>query len=58
MLIVVLLSTDGVPLTPKKSEKVNKYMKYANSALVYDDVATAVNNLEKALYILKTGQES
>ena len=39
-------------------EKVSKYVKYAGSALVYDDVKTAILNMEKALVILKTGQDA
>jgi len=39
-------------------EKAAKYCKYAGSALAYDDVSTAVENLQKALLILQTGQES
>lgn len=37
--------------------KAQKYCKWAGSALNYDDAKTAIENLEKALYLLKTGQE-
>ncbi len=33
-----------------------KFAKYAVSALTYEDVPTAVDNLEKALRVLTTGQ--
>lgn len=36
-------------------EKAQKFCKYAGSALLYDDVPTAIDNLEKALSLLKTG---
>jgi vacuolar protein sorting-associated protein VTA1 homolog len=34
-----------------------KYCKWAGSALQYEDVTTAVRNLEKALHLLNTGTE-
>lgn len=37
--------------------KAQKFIKWAGSALNYDDVPTAVANLEKALLLLKTGRE-
>ena len=36
--------------------KAQKYAKYATSALNYDDVSTAITNLEECLKILKTGK--
>jgi vacuolar protein sorting-associated protein VTA1 len=33
-----------------------KYCKYAQSALQYEDVPTAIENLEKCLALLKTGK--
>lgn len=45
----------GVSLTPEQMTKAQKYCKFAGSALSYDDVATALLNLEKALHLLKTG---
>lgn len=38
-------------------QKANKYCKYASSALQYDDVKTAIDNLQKALTLLTTGLE-
>lgn len=38
--------------------KAQKYCKYAGSALTYDDVTTAIDNLQKALRVLTTGQDS
>lgn len=35
-----------------------KYCKYASSALNYDDVKTAIENLQKALTLLTTGQDN
>ncbi|CAO1327301.1 unnamed protein product [Diamesa tonsa] len=39
-------------------QKASKYCKYASSALQYDDVKTAIDNLQKALTILTTGQDA
>lgn len=48
-------SPDTLP--PELMEKAQKYCKWASSALNYDDVKTAVDNLQKALSILQTGKE-
>lgn len=45
-------------LTPDQMMKAQKYCKYAGSALTYDDVPTAIENLQKALRLLTTGQDS
>lgn len=45
----------GVRLTPDQLTKAQKYCKFAGSALSYDDVPTAMLNLEKAMHLLKTG---
>lgn len=37
--------------------KAQKLIKWAGSALDYDDVPTSVMNLQKALHLLTTGQE-
>lgn len=50
-------ATTGI-LSPEQSMKAQKYIKYAGSALTYDDVSTAVENLQKALRLLTTGQDS
>lgn len=44
-------------LTQDQVAKTQKLCKYAVSALDYDDKNTAIDNLEKALRILKTGRE-
>lgn len=38
--------------------KAQKYCKFAGSALQYNDVTTAIDNLQKALLLLTTGHES
>ncbi|GLH12491.1 Putative vacuolar protein sorting-associated protein VTA1 [Gryllus bimaculatus] len=48
----------SVVLKPEQITKAQKYCKYAASALNYDDVATAVNYLEKAMKLLKTGVDA
>ncbi|KAI4465174.1 vacuolar protein sorting-associated protein vta1 [Holotrichia oblita] len=50
-------NTTNVTLSPEQMEKAQKYCKYANSALNYDDVKTAIDNLQKALHLLQFGQE-
>ncbi|XP_046752899.1 vacuolar protein sorting-associated protein VTA1 homolog isoform X3 [Diprion similis] len=47
----------GVPLSIEQMNKAQKYVKWAGSALNYDDVSTAVLNLRKALQLLTTGQD-
>lgn len=44
-------------LTPEDFARAQKYCKYAGSALQYEDVSTAVQNLQKALKLLTTGRE-
>jgi len=43
-------------ISPELMAKAQKYAKYATSALNYDDVSTAITNLEECLRILKTGK--
>ncbi|KAK4879507.1 hypothetical protein RN001_007653 [Aquatica leii] len=50
-------SVTGVTLQADQIEKAQKYCKWAGSALTYDDVNTAINNLQKALSLLQTGRE-
>lgn len=50
-------STGEVRLTPEDFARAQKYCKYAGSALQYEDVSTAVQNLQKALKLLITGRE-
>ncbi|XP_015600415.1 vacuolar protein sorting-associated protein VTA1 homolog isoform X2 [Cephus cinctus] len=47
----------GVTLDMEELGKAQKYIKWAGSALNYDDVPTAVLNLQKALHLLTTGQD-
>lgn len=47
-----------VTLTPDQITKAQKYCKWAGSALNYDDISTAIENLQKALRLLKTGQDA
>ncbi|XP_013105872.1 vacuolar protein sorting-associated protein VTA1 homolog [Stomoxys calcitrans] len=47
-----------VQLTSDQMMKAQKYCKYAGSALDYDDVNTAIENLNKALKLLTTGQDN
>ena len=49
--------TGPVPLKIQDVAKAQKYCKWAGSALDYDDVTTAISNLEKALRLLKTGKD-
>lgn len=53
----IVSSLDGEPIGPEAVIKSQKYCKFAGSALQYDDIKTAVMNLEKALKILNTGSE-
>nr|XP_061806930.1 vacuolar protein sorting-associated protein VTA1 homolog [Nerophis lumbriciformis] len=46
-----------VQLSAEDFTRAQKYCKYAGSALQYEDVATAVLNLQKALALLTTGKE-
>lgn len=46
-----------VRLTPEDFTRAQKYCKYAGSALQYEDVATALQNLQKAVKLLTTGKE-
>lgn len=49
-------ATNGTLLDPQDIIQSQKYCKFATSALQYDDIATAVDNLQKALKLLTTGQ--
>ncbi|XP_054993062.1 vacuolar protein sorting-associated protein VTA1 homolog [Sorex araneus] len=50
-------SQGDIHLTPEDFARAQKYCKYAGSALQYEDVSTAVQNLQKALKLLTTGRE-
>ncbi|KAM6965523.1 vacuolar protein sorting-associated protein VTA1 homolog [Aplochiton taeniatus] len=47
----------GVHLSAEDFTRAQKFCKYAGSALQYEDVDTAVQNLNKALRLLTTGKE-
>lgn len=47
---------NGTPLNIDDMVKAQKYCKYAASALQYEDITTAIANLEKTLRLLKTGE--
>ncbi|KAK9888776.1 hypothetical protein WA026_001001 [Henosepilachna vigintioctopunctata] len=50
-------SSGNVSLPPDKVKKAQKFCKYAESALDYDDYKTAIDNLNKALHLIQTGEE-
>ncbi|XP_041462221.1 vacuolar protein sorting-associated protein VTA1 homolog isoform X1 [Lytechinus variegatus] len=50
-------TSDACEVSPAVSDKAQKFCKFAVSALQYDDVPTAIENLEKALRLLQTGKE-
>ena len=50
-------NTSGVQLEATDYTKAQKYCKYASSALQYEDVPTAIDNLQKALRLLQTGKD-
>ncbi|XP_011686931.1 PREDICTED: vacuolar protein sorting-associated protein VTA1 homolog [Wasmannia auropunctata] len=47
----------GTKLSVEQIAKAQKLIKWASSALDYDDIATSVMNLRKVLHLLTTGQE-
>ncbi|ROT79349.1 vacuolar protein sorting-associated protein VTA1 homolog [Penaeus vannamei] len=51
-------TSTGVKLSPSDMNKAQKYCKWAVSALDYEDSKTAIDNLQKALSLLKTGKDS
>uniref|UniRef100_UPI00358FC33F vacuolar protein sorting-associated protein VTA1 homolog n=1 Tax=Myxine glutinosa TaxID=7769 RepID=UPI00358FC33F len=50
-------STTTVSLTPENKTRAQRLAKFAVSALEYDDMITAQDNLQRALRLLTTGQE-
>lgn len=48
----------GLTLNPGQLSQAQKYCKWAISSLDYEDSATAISNLQKALTLLTTGQDS
>lgn len=55
--LLIAQQQGGVQLSPEDFTKAQKYCKYAGSALQYEDVGTAIQNLQKALKLLTTGKE-
>jgi len=51
------MGVGGLTLSSAEISQAQKYMKYASSALNFEDVPTAIENCEKALRLLKTGKE-
>ncbi|KAF7395905.1 hypothetical protein HZH68_009955 [Vespula germanica] len=47
----------GLTLSTEQVTKAQKYIKWAGSALNYDDVLTSILNLQKAIHLLTTGQD-
>ena len=47
----------AVKLSVEQVSKAQKYCKYAISALDYEDMTTAILNLNKALHLCQTGQD-
>lgn len=54
---VAMKSEGEVSLSVEEINKAQKLIKWAGSALNYDDVPTAILNLRKALHLLTTGEE-
>lgn len=50
---VVVPTQPSSTLSPEDSEKAQKYCRFAASALQYEDVKTAIENLHKALALLE-----
>lgn len=48
----------GINLSLDQMNKAQKFIKWAGSALNYDDVPTAVLNLRKAINLLTTGEDA
>lgn len=44
-------------LTPEQLIKAQKYCKWAGSALTYEDIKSAIENLQKGLHLLQFGKE-
>jgi len=56
---LVQAATPGnVILTGEQMIKAQKYCKWAGSSLSYDDVKAAIENLQKALHLLQTGEDT
>ncbi|EFN80506.1 Vacuolar protein sorting-associated protein VTA1-like protein [Harpegnathos saltator] len=53
----VYKTESGADLSAEQIGKAQKLIKWAGSALDYDDIPTSIMNLQKALHLLTTGQE-
>lgn len=53
-----MIELGGIELNFNQMERAKKLIKWAGSALNYDDVSTAITNLQQALNLLSTGQEN
>lgn len=51
------VSQGDTHLTPEEFVRAQRYCKYAGSALQYEDVSTAIQNLQKDLKLLMTDRE-
>lgn len=51
------IPSGNTTITPDMIEKAQKYCKWASSALNYEDVNTAIDNIQKALHLLQFGKE-
>lgn len=51
-------ATTGVQLGPHEITRAQKLCKFASSALEYEDVQGAIEYMEKAMKLLKTGKEA
>lgn len=49
---------NSMKLDYSQISKAQKYCKFAGSALNFDDIPEAITNLEKALHLLRTGEDS
>jgi len=47
----------GIKLSIEQTTKAQKFCKYAISSLDYDDISSAILNLNKALHLCQTGQD-
>jgi len=52
-----LTAMNGMSLSSEEILTAQKYCKFAGSALQYEDIPTAITNLQKALSLLTTGKE-
>lgn len=52
-----ITAMNGMSLNSEDLVKAQKYCKFAGSALQYEDIPTAINNLQKALSLLTSGKE-